>query len=321
MTTYQFQTIKAHSPRPYRMRASRALLPLAVVSILAFHLFMIESAAFAQSTVLFGSQSVALSQDSNSAGSAESFPVTATSSGQLTAVTLYVDTPSSAKEITIGLYSNASGKPRLLLTQGSISTVQSGAWNTIPVSPVNVSSGTAYWIALLSTSGTLYFRDATTRGCSSISSAQSNLTALPATWSSGFSWDTCQLSAYGVGAPLPAQPVLAVTPLSLTFSASQGGLNPSPGAVSVTNTGTGALTFTTSSDSSWLSVSPASGTAPQNLSVSASVASLTAGTYTGNINISATGAQGSPQTVAVSFTVSAPPPPAPSITSISPVSV
>src|SRR5208282_4101517 len=124
----------------------------------------------------------------------------------------------------IGIYSNAAGKPNLLLTQGSLSAIQSGAWNTIPLPPISVTSGTAYWIALLNTSGTLYFRDATTRGCSSISSAQSNLTALPASWSSGSSWNTCQLSAYGSGTSASA-PILAVTPLRLAFTSPQGGLN------------------------------------------------------------------------------------------------
>src|SRR5208283_4044041 len=121
-----------------RLFPFRLPLPLAVVLLLACQLFMNQGAAFAQSTVLFGSQSVALSQDSNNAGSAESFPVTATSSGQLTAVALYVDTPSSARQITIGIYSNAAGKPSLLLTQGSISAIQSGAWNTIPLAPINI---------------------------------------------------------------------------------------------------------------------------------------------------------------------------------------
>jgi len=319
--TYSLKKRINHSLKSHRLSSFRLPLPLAVLVLLSCQVFVNQGPAFAQSTVLFGSQSVAPSQDSNSAGSAESFPVTAMSSGQLSSVTLYVDTPNSAKQITIGVYSNSSGRPKLLLTQGSISAIQSGAWNTIPLPPISVTSGIAYWIALLNTSGTLYFRDATTRGCSSISSAQSNLTALPASWSSGSSWNTCQLSAYGSGSLTSTQPILAVTPLSLSFSASQGGLNPSPSVVSLSNTGTGALTFTASSDSPWLSVSPTTGTAPQNLTVTTSVASLTAGTYSGNINITAAGSQGSPQAVAVTFVVSAPPPPVPSLASISPTTV
>ena len=61
-----------------------------------------------------------------------------------------------------------------------------------------------------------------------------------------------------------------------------------------------------SSDSSWLSVSPTSGTAPQNVSLGASSAGLTAGTYSGHVTVTATGAQGSPQVISVTLTVSPP---------------
>ncbi|HVJ09778.1 MAG TPA: N,N-dimethylformamidase beta subunit family domain-containing protein [Acidisarcina sp.] len=108
-----------------------------------------------------------------------------------------------------------------------------------------------------------------------------------------------------VGAFALNTPVLAVTPTSLSFSGVAGGSNPAAAALNVTNGGGGTLTFTAASDSGWLTVSPVSGTAPQTLQVTASLAGLAAGTYTGHITVTATGAQGSPAVIAVTLTVAA----------------
>ena len=106
-----------------------------------------------------------------------------------------------------------------------------------------------------------------------------------------------------VGAPVP--PALAVTPASLAFSATAGGAAPAARPLTVANTGGGTLGFTASDDAPWLSVTPASGTAPQSLDVSVSPAGLAAGTYTGAVTVTAAGASGSPRTVPVTFTVTA----------------
>jgi hypothetical protein len=106
----------------------------------------------------------------------------------------------------------------------------------------------------------------------------------------------------------PATPVLSVAPTSVAFSATQGGANPAAQTVNVTNTGGGSLSFTASDDQSWLAVAPASGSAPAALSLSANIAGLAPGTYTGTVTISAAGASGSPKTVAVTLTVNSAPP-------------
>ncbi len=113
-------------------------------------------------------------------------------------------------------------------------------------------------------------------------------------------------------APPPPQPVLSLSGTSLTFNATQGsGTNPAPGSINVTNTGTGTLNFTATSDSAWLGASPTSGTAPQSLQISATLGSLTAGTYTGHITVTSSGANGSPATITVTFVVAPPQPPQP----------
>jgi outer membrane protein assembly factor BamB len=91
----------------------------------------------------------------------------------------------------------------------------------------------------------------------------------------------------------------------------QGGSDPPSAPLTITNTGIGNLSFTATSDSSWLSLSPTSGTAPLTSQVSATVGTLAAGSYSGNITITAAGAQGSPATIPVAFSVtSSTPPPA-----------
>jgi hypothetical protein len=105
----------------------------------------------------------------------------------------------------------------------------------------------------------------------------------------------------------PPPPTLAVSPSSLTFSATQGGSNPAAQSIAVSNSGSGTLDVTASDDAAWLSVTPASATAPASLSVAPSIAGLTPGTYTATVTVTATtsGAQGSPKTVGVTLNVAA----------------
>jgi glucose/arabinose dehydrogenase len=106
----------------------------------------------------------------------------------------------------------------------------------------------------------------------------------------------------------PAPPVLAASPASLSFGGETGGANPASKTLSVTNTGGGTLSFTASDDASWLSVSPASGSAPRDLTVAADIAGLAAGTHTATITVD--GGSAGTRTVPVTLTLTAPPPPA-----------
>jgi hypothetical protein len=100
------------------------------------------------------------------------------------------------------------------------------------------------------------------------------------------------------------KPVLALSKTTLMFAGIQGSsANPASASVDLTNTGTGSLSFITASDSPWLAVTPSNGIAPQTLQISAAIGSLTANTYTGHISVTAAGAQGSPGTITITFTV------------------
>src|SRR5271156_1978794 len=89
-----------------------------------------------------------------------------------------------------------------------------------------------------------------------------------------------------------------------SFVGTQGAAtNPAPAMVMVTSQGSGALTYTATSDSPWLMVSQASGTVPGTLTISAVVGTLGVSNSTGHIMVTAAGAQNSPATINVTFLV------------------
>lgn len=110
---------------------------------------------------IVGSQTVQPQLDGNAAGMAEAFRTTATASGTIGSLTVYVDATSTATKLVVGLYANSGTRPGALLTQGSLNAPVAGTWNTVSVPNANVTSATTYWIAVLgpSGSGSLRFRD------------------------------------------------------------------------------------------------------------------------------------------------------------------
>jgi hypothetical protein len=110
------------------------------------------------------------------------------------------------------------------------------------------------------------------------------------------------LVVYNAGAS-SGSPTIGVSPASMSFSATVGGANPPSQSLSITNTGGGTLNWSASSNASWLSVSPTSGTAPSTATVSVNITGLAVGTYNGAITITAAGATNTPVTVPVTLTV------------------
>jgi len=80
-----------------------------------------------------------------------------------------------------------------LLASGSLSGLKAGGWNAVAVKSVSVVSGSTYWLAVLGRGGVLYFRDRANGSCRSENSAQTSLSALPGSWSTGPVWDTCPI--------------------------------------------------------------------------------------------------------------------------------
>ena len=108
--------------------------------------------------------------------------------------------------------------------------------------------------------------------------------------------------------PAP-QPSLALSASQASFSLTFGGSTPASQAVNIMNAGGGTLTWSATSGSSWLTVSPSSGVGAGTLMLGINPAGLTAQTYNGAITVTAPGAANSPRTISVTLTVSAAPPP------------
>lgn len=104
-----------------------------------------------------------------------------------------------------------------------------------------------------------------------------------------------------ISVSLTVQPVLQVSPSSLTFSAEDGSSNPP--AQSFTIGGNGPFNWTASENIAWLTLNRVSGGVPPNTGVSAAVdiSNLDAGNYSGQITITSPGAQGSPKMINVSL--------------------
>ena len=141
------------------------------------------------------------------------------------------------------------------------------------------------------------------------------LTAATGTLTAGTHSGMITLSATGaspVNVPVtftvtaaPVPPAIGTSPTNFSFTATQGGSNPANQTLSLSNTGGGTLTWTASDNAPWLTLAPASGTGNGTVTLTAATGTLTAGTHSGMITLSATGA--SPVNVPVTFTVTAAP--------------
>jgi O-glycosyl hydrolase len=178
-------------------------------------------------TLLVGESRVLDDADTNPSGQAEAFRFVATASGTVSRLALYVDPGSTAPAAVIGLYrEGADGAPGALLTQGTVSSPEPGAWSFAAVPAASITGGTAYWIAVLGPvgAGELRFRDAGATGGSSQTSARTDLATLPATWSPGKEYASSPLSAYAVAdaAPPAGEPAAAPAPAGEAAPAATG---------------------------------------------------------------------------------------------------
>lgn len=113
--------------------------------------------------------------------------------------------------------------------------------------------------------------------------------------------------------PAPTPPVLSPTiafrPLSLSFSATEGGSNPGSQILGIWDSGGGTLNWSVSDDTPWLTLSPTSGSSTgetDDVSVSVDISGMNAKSYSATITISDPEASNSPQMVPVSLTISPP---------------
>src|SRR5205807_10092782 len=95
-----------------------------------------------------GDQTVEPGVDSNTPGHAEAFRFTATTTGTVSSLSVFVDSTSTASSLVAGVYTSNGSHAGTLLAQASVFPA-GGVWNTIPLPAASIVSGTTYWIALL----------------------------------------------------------------------------------------------------------------------------------------------------------------------------
>ncbi|HET9385528.1 MAG TPA: hypothetical protein VFO67_10295 [Gemmatimonadales bacterium] len=99
------------------------------------------------------------------------------------------------------------------------------------------------------------------------------------------------------------QPGLNVSPPSISATAEERANDQQDFDLAISNSGGGTLAWFAGADASWISLSPLAGLAPSTLRVRVDPRGLAAGTYTGQVTVSAPGAVGSPVVVPVQLTI------------------
>jgi hypothetical protein len=100
-----------------------------------------------------------------------------------------------------------------------------------------------------------------------------------------------------------SQSVISLSVTSLNFTAEEAGNNPDSQSFSISNTGSGTLSFACAEQASWLTLSSTAGTAPGNITVNVDITGLDDGNYAGTITVSSSSASNSPKTVAVNLII------------------
>jgi uncharacterized repeat protein (TIGR01451 family) len=155
----------------------------------------------APAPVLLGIGTIGREVEVNRAGVAEAFRYTASATGTVDALNVYIDAASAASPVVVGLYGDGWGnRPGMLMTQATIEHPVAGQWNSVSVAPVPVSAGKRYWIAVLGPAGggPVRLRGVETSGRSQTSSLR-DLARLPPIWIPGVSARDELLSAYASG--------------------------------------------------------------------------------------------------------------------------
>jgi hypothetical protein len=170
---------------------------------------------------LLGNSAVGSQRDYVLAGRSRAFRFRAIAPGFVAEAHIYVDRGSTASSLTIGLYSNAGGRPGTLLSTGVTDFLVPGAWNPVRMGQVELRAGMVYWLAVLGEGGVLRYREAQPGQCSSQASSQSALSALPPSWDQGKIERGCSVSAYVTPPPKApsaefiAQPIVPPLPAAV----------------------------------------------------------------------------------------------------------
>jgi hypothetical protein len=115
----------------------------------------------------------------------------------------------------------------------------------------------------------------------------------------------------------PSAPCIEVSAMEFFFAGVEDAMDPADQFLTITNCGSGALSWTASNNEAWLTPNPTSGTDDDVITLSVSLAGLTVGDYHDTLTIADPVASNSPVDVLVHLTVNEPGPPMDTIRIIS----
>ncbi|HXX76194.1 MAG TPA: hypothetical protein VEI50_13780 [Nitrospiraceae bacterium] len=255
-------------------------------------------------------------------GTVTSFSIGTPAAREYYFITAYNSSNLESSESNLAIFTPAGAPPVVLPVIGvsptslSFTATQGGAnpaTQTLNIS--NTGTGTLNWTASDNAAWlTLSPASGTGNGTMMLSVTTGSLTAgsysgIVSMNATGASSVTVPVTLTVATAPVP--PAIGVSPTNLTFTATQGGANPTAQTLSISNTGGGTLSWTASDNAAWLTLSRASGTGNGVVTANVVTGTTAVGTYNGTITLSATG--GSSVTVPVTFIVTTTPTP-PSVT-------
>jgi uncharacterized protein (TIGR03437 family) len=227
---------------------------------------------------------------------------------------------SPAQETVNVILTVTAATPKLAVAPSAVSfQIQQGAAAQSQTVTVSSAGGGALNWTVQGSSASPWISVSPTAGSASVAANSSlQVTANPAGLSPGVYTGTITVSGAGTSATVtvnllvtPAAPTLLLSQAGLTFTGIAGGGVVPPQTFGVLNVGGGSMnwTATATTATSWLTLSPTSGTSvvsstsPPMVTVGADATNLIAGKYTAQIQISAPGATNTPQLVTVILNV------------------
>ena len=206
---------------------------------------------------------------------------------QLYPVSLTVNPAGTSTTPTIGLgttslaFTGTAGGANPASQSFTISNTGSGtlAWTA---------SDNAAWLSLSPATGTNTGTVTATANLSGL--AAGTYSGTITTSAAGATTRTIPVSLTVNAASTSTNPVIGFSPTKLAFTGTAGGANPAAQSFTLSNTGSGTLSWSVRTNASWIaSISPLNGTNTGTVTIGVNLAGLAAGTYTTTLYVGGTG--------------------------------
>jgi hypothetical protein len=259
-----------------------------------------------------------LSAAANTGTTPGSLKITANPSGMAagtytgTVILSSSDAANASQAVEVSFTVTAATLPTLNILPATLSfTAHAGDVSQPPqVAAINAGSATIHYTTSTASASWLHATPATGSAPGSM-----NIAVAPAGLGPGTYTGAVTVSADGVAnspqavfvtltvSSKPA-PKLAVSPISMSFTAQAGGKPPAGQTIAMISTGEAfGFKVTTGSSAAWLTATPGDGLTPGSITVSVNPSGLAAGTYNSSVSIAATEAGNSPLVVPVTLVV------------------